>query len=144
MAAIEVRIIEAVDERFVGAAVELYEAVGWTAYTQELEVLAAGLRGSSFLAAAFDGPALVGLVRVVSDDATISYVQDLLVHPDVQRRGIGAALMAAVARRYAHLRQHVLLTDDEVGQRAFYESMGYLETRDFRDGTLRAFVRFQA
>ena len=36
----------------------------------------------------------------------------------------------------------VLLTDDEPGQRAFYESLGYRETRDFGEGTLRAFVRF--
>ena len=35
-----------------------------------------------------------------------------------------------------------LLTDDEPGQRAFYESLGFAETRDFDDGSLRAFVKF--
>ncbi|WP_347813698.1 hypothetical protein [Allobranchiibius sp. GilTou38] len=39
------------------------------------------------------------------------------------------------------MRQKVLLSDDEPGQRAFYESLGYSETRDFDRGTLRAFVR---
>lgn len=38
--------------------------------------------------------------------------------------------------------QKVLLTDDEPGQRAFYESLGFAETRDFDDGSLRAFVKF--
>ncbi len=52
------------------------------------------------------------------------------------------ATLAAVEQRYVHVRQHVLLTDDEAGQRAFYESRGYAETRDFGQGTLRAFVRF--
>jgi hypothetical protein len=41
-----------------------------------------------------------------------------------------------------HVRQHVLLTDDEPRQRAFYESLGYAEISDFGAGTLRAFVKF--
>jgi hypothetical protein len=51
-------------------------------------------------------------------------------------------IRAALAERYAHVRQHALLTDDEPGQRAFYEGLGYAETRDHGDGSLRAFVRF--
>lgn len=120
----------------------LYDTVGWTAYTREAETIRAGLRGASFVAAAFAGERLVGLVRAVSDDATVCYVQDVLVDPEFQRSGVGRALMAEVAARYAHVRQHVLLTDDEPGQRAFYESLGYAEIRDFGAGTLRAFVRF--
>ena len=138
----QVRIVADPEERAALPALSLYEAVGWTSYTREPAALAAALRGSSFVAVAADGDRLVGLVRAISDDATISYVQDVLVHPDAQRRGIGAALMAAVGQRYAHVRQHVLLTDDEASQRAFYERLGYAETRDFGEGTLRAFVRF--
>jgi len=140
----EVRIVADPDELDALPVLPLYEAVGWTSYTRDPATLAAALRGSSFVAVAvaLDGGRLVGLVRAISDDATISYVQDVLVHPDAQRRGVGRALMAAVAARYAHVRQHVLLTDDEAGQRAFYESLGYAETRDFGEGTLRAFVRF--
>jgi hypothetical protein len=36
----------------------------------------------------------------------------------------------------------MLLTDDAPRQRAFYESLGFAETRDYQDGALRAFVRF--
>lgn len=122
--------------------IALYESVGWTAYTSDPEAIRAGLRGASFVAAAFAGDRLVGLVRALSDDATISYVQDVLVDPEMQRSGVGRALMDAVAIRYAHVRQHVLLTDDEPAQRAFYESLGYSEIRDVGAGTLRAFVRF--
>ncbi|MDN4644772.1 hypothetical protein [Arthrobacter sp. PsM3] len=55
----------------------LYESVGRTAYTREPEVLAAALRGSSFVVTArsADG-GLVGLARAISDDATICYLQD--------------------------------------------------------------------
>jgi hypothetical protein len=48
----------------------------------------------------------------------------------------------AVLDRYRTVRQKVLLTDDEPGQRAFYESLGYAEIRDYGPGTLRSFVRF--
>jgi GNAT superfamily N-acetyltransferase len=120
----------------------LYEAVGWSAYTRSPAVLRAAITGSSFVVVARRGPRLVGLARAISDDATICYVQDVLVVPQEQRKGVGRALVRAVLDRYATVRQKVLLTDDEPGQRAFYESLGYAEIRDRPPGTLRAFVRF--
>ena len=139
MPSVDVRITSDLD---LEAVVALYAAVGWTAYTREPDTIAAGLRGASFVAGAFDGDRLIGLVRALSDGATICYLQDVLVHPDAQRSGVGRALVIAVLDRYAHVRQHVLLTDDEPGQRAFYESLGYTEIRDVEGANLRAFVRF--
>jgi ribosomal protein S18 acetylase RimI-like enzyme len=121
---------------------ELYGAVGWSAYTDKPELLRAGIAGSSHVVTARLDGRLVGLARATSDDATICYLQDVLVHPDAQRRGIGRALVQAVLDRYSAVRQKVLLTDDEPAQRAFYESLGYAEIRDFGPGTLRSFVRF--
>ena len=124
------------------AVLALYEAVGWTAYTRDPGTIAAGLRGASFVAGAFSNDRLIGLVRAISDDASVCYLQDVLVHPDAQRSGVGRSLVTAVLDRYAHVRQHVLLTDDEPQQRAFYESLGYVEIRDVEGASLRAFVRF--
>ncbi|GAA1031064.1 GNAT family N-acetyltransferase [Virgisporangium ochraceum] len=121
---------------------DLYASVGWTAYTGAPDVLRAAVAGSGFVVVARRGGRLVGLARALSDDATICYLQDVLVRPDEQRTGVGRALLTAVLDRYAAVRQKVLLTDDEPGQRAFYESLGYAEIRDFGPGTLRAFVRF--
>lgn len=70
------------------------------------------------------GQRLVGLVRVVGDGASIAYVQDLLVHPDWQRRGIGARLLRDAMERFARVRQFLLLADDAPAPRAFYEAMG--------------------
>ena len=61
-----------------------------------------------------------------------------------QRTGLGRRLVEAALEPYAAVRQKVLLTDDEPGQKAFYESLGYAETSGYGDGTLRAFVRFDA
>ena len=125
-----------------GELVALYSSVGWSAYTGDPATLTAAVQGSSFVVAARDGGALVGLARAVSDDASICYLQDVLVDPDHQRRGIGHRLVDAVLDRYAHVRQKVLVTDDDPGQRAFYESLGYREVREHGNGSLRAFVRY--
>jgi GNAT superfamily N-acetyltransferase len=120
----------------------LYEAVGWSVYTASPAQLAAGVAGASYVVTARRGGRLVGLARALSDGATICYLQDVLVHPAEQRRGIGRALVGAVLDRYRAVRQKVLLTDDDPGQRAFYESLGYTEIRDYGPGALRSFVRF--
>jgi GNAT superfamily N-acetyltransferase len=122
--------------------VALYDAVGWTAYVKSPERLRAAVRGSSCVLVARRDGRLVGLARAVSDGVSVCYLQDVLVLPDEQRNGVGRALVGSMLARYADVRQKVLLTDDEPRQRAFYEALGYTEIRDFGEGTLRAFVRF--
>ena len=39
------------------------------------------------------------MVRVVGDGASVILIQDLLVHPEYQRKGIGSQLMRAVLER---------------------------------------------
>lgn len=122
--------------------VELYRSVGWSVYADEPATLAAALAGSTEVVTAHHYRQLIGLARVISDRATICYLQDLLVHPSFQRAGLGRRLLEAALAYFAHVRQKVLLTDSEPGQRALYESAGYREVQEFGDGTLRAFVRF--
>ena len=47
-----------------------------------------------------DGGELVGLVRVLTDFAFNAFVADLAVHPDHQRRGIGAELVRRAVEPY--------------------------------------------
>lgn len=119
----------------------LYAAVGWTAYTRDPAQLVAAVAGSHAVLTARDGSGrLIGLVRTVSDGVTIVYVQDLLVSPDHHRTGVGGALLDAVIERSADVRQTVLTTDAEPGQRAFYESRGFVEVDDVEPAPLRSFV----
>lgn len=103
----------------------LYANVGWTAYTEQPESLRRGFEASLLVLAAYEDGALVGLIRVVGDGQTIVFVQDILVHPSCQRRGIGTALLKEVLKRYSHVRQIELTTDDTPKTRAFYESVGF-------------------
>ncbi|WP_223172363.1 GNAT family N-acetyltransferase [Microbacterium sp. NIBRBAC000506063] len=120
----------------------LYAAVGWGAYTDDADRLMASLRGSyAVFTARDDAGGLVGLARTISDGHTIVYLQDILVHPDAQRSGVGGALLDRVISDAAGIRQLVLLTDAEGGQRAFYESRGFVEVHEVKPAPLRSFVR---
>ncbi len=105
----------------------LYASVGWTAYTDQPETLKAGFGGSLLTLAAYEDDRLLGLIRTVGDGQTIVYIQDLLVLPEYQRRGIGTALMQAVLERFQAVRQIVLSTDNTPKTIAFYESQGFFQ-----------------
>jgi hypothetical protein len=55
---------------------------------------------------------------------------------------VGRALAVKALEPYARVRQKVLLTDNEPGQKAFYESLGYSESTGYNGGAVRAFLRF--
>ena len=105
----------------------LYRSVGWTAYTDHLEVLQKGFEKSMLTLAAYEGDQLLGIIRAVGDGHTIVFVQDILVFPEYQRKGIGTALLQAMLDRYSHVRQIELATDNTPKTIAFYKSMGFRE-----------------
>ena len=109
----------------------LYASVGWTAYTDAPDALRRGFERSLLTLAAYEGKTLVGLARAVGDGETIVLMQDLLVFPQYQRRGVGTALMRAMMERFANVRQFQLLTDDTEKTLAFYRSLGLHELSAF-------------
>ena len=108
----------------------LYDSVGWTNYVRHPKRLQPAYAGSLYTLAAYDGDTLVGIVRCVGDGVSIIYVQDLLVRPDYQRRGIGTSLLHAVMDHYAEVYQFVLLTDSTEKTVAFYRSLGFTRDND--------------
>jgi GNAT superfamily N-acetyltransferase len=119
---------------------DLYASVGWSAYTQDMDRLVTAFENADFVAGAWIDESLVGLIRVLSDDVSIAYIQDILVRPSHQRQGVGRGLLEAALTRYAHVRQKVLLTDDRPEQLNFYASLGFANTRDLVKTPLNAFV----
>ena len=105
----------------------LYDSVGWKAYTDHPEVLRKGFGNSLLILGAYEGEELLGLIRTVGDGHTIVFVQDLLVFPKYQNRGIGNALLQAVLDRYSHVRQIQLTTDCTGKNVGFYKSVGLRE-----------------
>lgn len=118
----------------------LYDSVGWSAYTTDSARLEAAISASLATVTARDDGKLIGLARLVGDGLTIVYLQDILVSPSHQRRGIGRALFQRVFAPYADVRQKVLITDGAKSQRKFYESMGFVEASRLKE-PIRTFVQ---
>jgi ribosomal protein S18 acetylase RimI-like enzyme len=100
---------------------ELYHSVGWFNYLTDEFTLTTLLNQSSFFITVKDNEQLIGLIRVITDDISIVYIQDLIVLPAYQRHGIGSELLNQVLNSFQHIRQIVLLTDNEQTKRKFYE-----------------------
>ena len=98
----------------------LYQAVGWTNYTHQPEMLKQALSHSLAIYVALDGDAVVGLIRLVGDGFSSVLVQDLIVLPIYQRQGIGSALMKEALEDYKDAYQ--VQTERTLG---FYRSMGF-------------------
>ena len=108
----------------------LYESVGWSFYCKHPDVLEQAFAGSLCILAAYEDDRPVGLIRSVGDGHTILFIQDLLIYPEYQRRGIGTALMKAMLDRYAHVYQIELATDNTEKTIAFYRSFGFHNLSD--------------
>ena len=104
----------------------LYEAVGWTNYTQKPEMLEATYENSLHIIGAFnDEGKLVGILRAVGDGASILFIQDILVYPEYQHQGIGTKLLQLTLDKYKNVYQIQLATDDSTKTVSFYESNGF-------------------
>jgi GNAT superfamily N-acetyltransferase len=118
---------------------KLYNDVQWYAYTKDLIVLQQAISQSVDVISAWDEEELVGLIRVVGDGLTIIYIQDILVLNAYQNQGIATQLMQQILKKYSHVRQKVLLTEEAPDVRHFYEKN---EFQSCDKGSLVAFAKF--
>ena len=103
----------------------LYQAVGWTNYTNQPQMLEQALSHSLAIYLALDGDTVVGLIRLVGDGFSSVFVQDLIVLPSYQRQGIGSALMKEALEDYKEVYQVQLATEQTEKNVGFYRSMGF-------------------
>ena len=103
----------------------LYQAVGWTNYTNQPQMLEQALSHSLAIYVALDCDAVVGLIRLVGDGFSSVLVQDLIVLPSYQRQGIGSALMKQALEDFKEVYQVQLATEQTEKNVGFYRSMGF-------------------
>ena len=103
----------------------LYQAVGWTNYTNQPQMLEQALSHSLATYLARDGEEMVGLVRLVGDGFSSVFVQDLIVLPSYQRQGIGSNLMKQALADYKDAYQIQLATEQTEKNLGFYRSLGF-------------------
>ena len=103
----------------------LYQAVSWTNYTNQPQMLEQSLTHSLAIYVARDGEEIVGLVRLVGDGFSSVFVQDLIVLPSYQRQGIGSNLMKQALADYKDAYQIQLVTERTEKTLGFYRSLGF-------------------
>ena len=107
------------------AVLHLYQAVGWTNYTHQPQMLEMSLSHSLEIYTALDGDAVVGLVRLVGDGFSSVFVQDLIVLPSYQGQGIGNDLMKEALGDFKDAYQIQLATEQTEKNLNFYRSLGF-------------------
>jgi len=102
---------------------DLRQSVGWNRMEQEL----GNPKLQDFLTiACYDNLELVGYVSVVSNGVLDAYVQDLMVRPDYQNKGIGTELMNKAISNIKEKGIYmisVIYGEEEL--RSFYERFGF-------------------
>ena len=123
--------------------IELYNEVGWTAYTKEPENLHKAFLHSSLVLIAQENAEIIGVLRSLSDFTAVHYLQDILVSPTHQKKGIGTRLLSEALEYFKDVRTHILLTDDEEKQALFYQSLGYKNIKDLQKHLLNVFIQMK-
>ncbi|EGT3599852.1 GNAT family N-acetyltransferase [Clostridium perfringens] len=109
----------------------LYNDVGWSSYTKNIDSLIKSIKNSLKVISVWDKDLLVGLIRVVGDGHSIIYIQDILILQKYQNRGIGKRLIEIILDKYKNVRQKVLLTDKEEKNILFYKKVGFSMAEEF-------------
>ena len=102
----------------------LYDSVGWSNYNPSM--LKNAYKHSLKILGAYDADKLAGIIRAVGDGYSVVYIQDLIVSPEYQRKGIGTALLEKLLSEYRNVYQKVLMTDNTEKNVQFYKSAGFL------------------
>ena len=106
--------------------IELYKSVGWTADVNNIDNLRKGMK-KSYVIAAYEDKKLIGLVRALSDYATVVYVQDLLVASDYQGKRVGKSLMHHLLNYFGSVGQIIVTArnDERIGK--FFRYLNFRE-----------------
>ena len=106
--------------------IELYKSVGWTADVNNIDNLRKGMK-KSYVIAAYEDKKLIGLVRALSDYATVVYVQDLLVASDYQGKRVGKSLMHHLLNYFGSFGQIIVTAKNDERTGKFFRYLNFRE-----------------
>jgi ribosomal protein S18 acetylase RimI-like enzyme len=113
---------------------KLRTAVGWRSLPEE--VVRTGMQNSLFSVCVYEGEEVVGCGRVIGDGAIYVYIQDIIVQPEFQGRGIGLRIMEHIMDFiYSALPDEIfvgLMAAKDVAD--FYKKFGFMERPPGRPG----------
>lgn len=120
-----------IDSSIIEEVKELYRKDSWNAYLKDDDKLIRAFNNSLYIEGVFDDNKLIGIIRCVGDGEHVLMVQDLLIDPEYQQRGIGTSLFKSILQKYSEVRMFLVLTDiDDVVDNKFYKSFNLKKLED--------------
>ncbi len=120
---------------------EIRRTTGWDMLDDQ--AVERSLANSEFSVCIMDGETLIGIGRVIGDGGIYFYVQDIIVHPDHQEKGIGRKIMEEVEKYLsdnAPENAFIGLMSAE-GVMPFYEQFGYQRRPEEGQGMYKRFQK---
>lgn len=109
---------------------EIYKKESWNSYLKDDEKLVRAFDNSLYFLGAFDDYKLIGFIRCVGDGEHVLLVQDLIIDPEYQQKGIGTYLFKTIMQKYSNVRMFMVITDiDDVVDNKFYKSFNLKEMK---------------
>ncbi len=100
---------------------KLYESVDWWPERQEQEI--AEILRQYPTVGVWQGSRLIGFARAVTDHRFRAFIEDVVVHPEYQDRGIGRLLLARLLQELEQIDTITLFCRPELIP--FYERQGF-------------------
>jgi ribosomal protein S18 acetylase RimI-like enzyme len=121
---IQVKIVTSWDA---DALIELYRAGGWWKEHCDHRELAPLIKGSFAFAVAVETVSgrTAGMGRIISDGVSDAYIQDLIVHPDFRKRGIGKEILITLLAYCREKKMTWISLIAEPGTAGFYYPLGF-------------------
>jgi ribosomal protein S18 acetylase RimI-like enzyme len=120
-----------IDSSVIESVKAIYRKESWNAYLKDDEKLIRAFDKSLYIFGAFDDSKLIGLIRCVGDGEHVLVVQDLIVDPEYQKRGIGTYLFKTIMQKYSKVRMFMVVTDiEDIVDNKFYQSFNLRKLED--------------
>lgn len=103
---------------------DLREFVGWNRMEEEYEN---PLMTSYCHITVYEKDELIGYIDCVSNGVTDAYIQDLMVHPNYQGKGIGTELMNQMIAYLKEKHIYMISVVYEENLKLFYEKFGFYQ-----------------
>ena len=91
---------------------------------QTIEEVYNEFQKGTILKALDDIGVIIGSVRAYQENGTV-YIGKLMVHPEMQRKGIGTKLLLEIEREYPNQRYELFTSTKSISNIRLYERLGY-------------------
>lgn len=102
---------------------ELFGNMGIPPLKQTIEEVYDEFQKGTILKAVDDGT-IIGSVRAYQENGTV-YIGKLMVHPEMQKKGIGTKLLLEIENEYPNQRYELFTSTKSISNIRLYERLGY-------------------